>query len=313
MGRHSLEDPERVPAAGGAGRALDGARVLVTRSPDRAATLTAALRQAGAEPLLLPLIDFERAPDQHSLDVVFDALGAGAYDWLVISSITTISALSEKAAERGLTLKQWIPESLRIAGIGPSSLGALAAEGISVHLAPEQFHSAAGLVAVWPRGARRVLLPQADIAAPALAEGLESQGAIVQTVTAYATVDYPANPARRLNAKLSAPAPAYSNPDFIAVLQLEEAKAQLKAGRLHAVVAASPSAVRRIHAALSPLGDCRLVAIGRSTADEAAAQGLYVASVASEPTPEGLVAAVLEALLPGIPSPNSSHQVKDRT
>ena len=80
------------------------------------------------------------------------------------------------------------------------------------------------------------------------------------------------------------------------VLTVAEAKAEIGAGRLHAVVAASPSAARRIHADLAPLGNCRFVAIGRSTAAEAASLGLTVAAVAQEPTASGLVAAVVRSL-----------------
>jgi uroporphyrinogen-III synthase len=40
------------------------------------------------------------------------------------------------------------------------------------------------------------------------------------------------------------------------------------------------------------------VAIGQSTAEQAAALGLPVAAIAAEPTPQGLVAAVETALIP---------------
>ncbi|WP_043436225.1 uroporphyrinogen-III synthase, partial [Arthrobacter sp. I3] len=60
--------------------------------------------------------------------------------------------------------------------------------------------------------------------------------------------------------------------------------------------AASPSAARRIHTDLGPLGTCRFVAIGRSTAAEAASLGLSVDAVAEEPTASGLVAAVVRSL-----------------
>ncbi|WAH96448.1 uroporphyrinogen-III synthase [Arthrobacter sp. MMS18-M83] len=286
MGRHSA-------VKSGETRALEGARVLVTRSPDRAAPLVAALRDAGAEPLLLPLIDFERARDQHSLEVALDALRAGAYGWLVVSSITTVRALKEKAAERRLELKELIPDSVRVATIGPSSRRVLEAEGIPVDLAPEDVQSAAGLVSVWPTGLVSVLLPQADIADAVLAAGIEAKGAVVQAVTAYHTVDYPADPERRLTAALVAAngwqaGAASGAPE----LTPAAAKAELSSGRLHAVVAASPSAARRIHAALAPLEDCRFIAIGRSTAAEAAALGLPVAATAKEPTPAGIVAAL---------------------
>jgi uroporphyrinogen-III synthase len=286
MGRHSA-------VKSGEARVLEGARVLVTRSLDRAAPLVSALREAGAEPLLLPLIDFERARDQHSLEVALDALRAGAYSWLVVSSITTVRALKEKAAERRLELKDLIPDSVRVATIGPSSRRVLEAEGIPVDLAPDDAQSAAGLVAVWPTGPGNVLLPQADIADAMLAKGIEAKGAAVQSVTAYHTVDYPAAPERRLTAALVA-ANGWKTEAGSEAPELtpEAAKAELSSGWLHAVVAASPSAARRIHASLGPLQDCRFIAIGRSTAAEAAALGIPVAATAKEPTPDGIVTAL---------------------
>jgi uroporphyrinogen-III synthase len=276
-------------------RVLEGARVLVTRSPDRAGALVSALRETGAEPLLLPLIDFERAADQHSLDVAFDALGAGAYSWLVISSVTTVQVLQAKAAERGAALSAWLPGSLQVAAIGPATRRVLENLDIAVDLAPAAQQSGAGLLEVWPHSQGSVLLPQADIADPRLRRGLAARGASVQAVIAYRTVDYPADPGRSLAG--SSPQEDHGAP----VLTPADAKAALDAGTLHAVVAASPSAARRVFSGLGPLGDCRLVVIGRATAAEARHLGLPVAAVADQPTASGLVAAVIEALDPGHP------------
>lgn len=302
MARHS----DRNHTAGPTGmRVPEGARVLVARSPDRAGELVTALRRVGAEPLLLPLIDFEQASDQHSLDVAFDALGAGAYTWLVISSVTTVQALEAKAAERGASLSSWLPGSILVATIGPATRRELESRGISVDLAPTGQQSGTGLLDIWPANQGSVLLPQADIADPRLRKGLEARGAAVQAVTAYNTVDYPADPRRALPAfPPAAPqaaltqgsSPAGQDAPPPTVLTTAEAKAEIGAGRLHAVVAASPSAARRIHADLAPLGTCRFVAIGRSTAAEAASLGLSVDAVAEEPTASGLVAAVVRSL-----------------
>ena len=277
------------------GRPLGGVRVLVTRSPERSAALVAALQEAGATPVLLPLIDFERAPDQHALDVACDALAAGAFDWLVVSSATTVHVLMEKAAERGLRLDQLVPAGTRVAAIGPATRRLLETGGLDVTLTPDGEQSAAGLLTVWPGGGK-VLLPQADIAAPTLAEGLAAAGGAVTAVTAYRTVDYPAAAERRL-AVQPEDAGAGPYPPSYSLLTPETAAADIAEGRIAAVIAASPSAVRRV-AGLGPLGGCRLVAIGRSTADQAAAMGLDVAAVAAEPTPGGLVAAVAKALNP---------------
>ncbi|MDZ4352055.1 MAG: uroporphyrinogen-III synthase [Arthrobacter sp.] len=308
MGRHSGRNHAdgqvvmRVP---------DGARVLVARSPDRAGDLVAALRKVGADPLLLPLIDFELARDQHSLDVAFDALGAGAYAWLVVSSVTTVQALEAKAAERGTTLSSWLPGSLLVATIGPATRRFLESRGVAVDLAPTGQQSGAGLVDIWPEHQGSVLLPQADIADPRLRRGLEARGAFVQAVTAYRTVDYPADPGRSLAAcqpamprgQNAAAGPHGDEP--AAVLTPDQAKTEITAGRLDAVVAASPSAARRIHQDLAPLGGCRFVAIGRSTAAEAEFLGLTVAAVAEEPTASGLVAAVVRSLAS---QPSPPHQ-----
>jgi uroporphyrinogen-III synthase len=310
MGRDSASgrDVARNQAGGGPDDhitgALRGARILIARSPDRAGDLVAALRRVGAEPALLPLIDFEVATDQHSLDVAFDALGAGAYDWLVISSVTTVQVLEAMAAERGSTLGAWLPGHVQVATIGPATRHVLQSRGVSVDLAPTALQSGTGLLGVWPEGRYSVLLPQADIADSRLRRGLEARGASVQAVTAYRTVDYPADPAFSL--------PAYRPPLEEAdaappaeVLTTAEAKRQIEAGRLHAVVAASPSAARRIHTELAPLGDCRFVAIGRSTAGAAATLGLAVAAVAEAPTASGLVAAVVRSQSPQPPPPST--------
>ncbi len=305
MGRHSGRNDTDGQAVM---RVPDGARVLVARSPDRAGDLVAALRKVGADPLLLPLIDFELARDQHSLDVAFDALGAGAYTWLVVSSVTTVQALEAKAAERGTTLSRWLPGSLLVATIGPATRRFLESRGVAVDLAPTGQQSGAGLIDIWPEHQGSVLLPQADIADPRLRRGLEARGAFVQAVTAYRTVDYPADPRRSLAACQPATPRGHNTAagahgdHAAAVLTPEQAKAEIGAGRLAAVVAASPSAARRIHEDLAPLGGCRFVAIGRSTAAEAESLGLTVAAVAEAPTASGLVAAVVRSLA-GRPSP----------
>ncbi|MGP0224830.1 uroporphyrinogen-III synthase [Paenarthrobacter sp. NCHU4564] len=277
---------------------LAGRRILITRSADRARPLASLLAGLGAEPWILPLIDFERARDQAPLDLALDKLAHGDFDWMVITSITTIRALLGKAAERGVEPAALVPSGTRIAVVGAASRHALEALGLTVALAPSGSQSAEGLLAEWAAAeqpAGRVFLPQADIAAPALRDGLTVLGASVTAVTAYHTVDYPARPELRVDAPPGS-AVVGSADAPITEPSPEDVRAALADQALDAVVAASPSAARRIAATLLPLGTCRFVAIGRPTAEVAAALGIAVAAVAREPTPEGIADALASVL-----------------
>lgn len=262
---------------------LRGMSVLVTRSPDRSGALVGALEEAGAEALLLPLIDFE------AVDFPVEALARGDYAWLVVSSITTVRALKAAAAARGTSLAELVPSRTRVATIGPSSRKVLEAEGMQVDLAPEDRQSAAGLIEILPQfDGAAVWLPQSDIAAPALAEALRTAGATVTVCTAYRTVDYPA--VRRLSTELAVGLPDPAAP----VLSVAQARERIAQGSLHAVVAASPSAASRIATALAPLGAAQFIAIGEPTAEQAVQDGIVVAATAAQPTPEGIVRALID-------------------
>lgn len=269
---------------------MTGRRILITRTADRAQPLASLLGNLGAEPLLLPLIDFERAQDQASLDAAMDSLAAGGFDWLVVSSSTTVRALMENAAGRGVALADLIPARTQVATVGPSTQRALESVGLRVALAPSETQSAEGLLAVWDPAPARVFLPQADLAAPGLRQGLAARGADVTSVTAYHTVDYPASEEQRLTAELpSGVVPSETNTPVLTPLQ---AGHELEAGRIDAVVAASPSAARRIAGLFPQLAGCRFIAIGPPTAAAAAGLGITVAAIAPQPTPDGIVSAL---------------------
>ncbi|MDP5227172.1 MULTISPECIES: uroporphyrinogen-III synthase [Arthrobacter] len=257
--------------------------------------MASALRSAGADVLLLPLIDFEAVAEP---SVVIDATEravAGEYDWLVVSSITTVRALAQYLGDGRLNALASAP--LKVATIGPSSRRILEDLGFTVDLAPEDRQSAEGLLELWTangmRASRqRILLPQADIAGTVLSDGLRSAGNTVDAVTAYHTVDYPARDERRLTATL--PGASADVPDA-GLLGPAAARSADAAGRIDVVVAASPSAARAVVDRLG-VPHARFVAIGPSTAAEAERLGLTVAVVAATPTPKGIVDAAIAAL-----------------
>lgn len=266
--------------------ALAGLRVLLTRRPDRSARLARVLEEAGADVRFLPLIDFEQPSDSGDLLRALRELSDGRFSWLVITSTTTVDALAGAALDAGTTLAAALPAHTRVAAVGSGTAGALKRAGVDADLVPA-LQSAAGMLAEWPEagsdGLGAVLLPQADSAASTLRVGLQTLGLDVRCVTAYRTVPYPADRTRALYGPVSPGG---------GLLAPEAAGAQLAAGRIAAVLAASPSQVRRLVELELPLDRCALVAIGPSTDHEARRLGLAVAAVAEDPGAQGVAAAV---------------------
>ncbi|WP_315899828.1 uroporphyrinogen-III synthase [Arthrobacter alpinus] len=276
---------------------ITGLRVAITRSADRAGALADALAAAGAEPVLVPLIDFEVA-DQQLLGAAMARLTAGKYRWLVISSITTVRALKQWCETAGTTLADLIPETTRVATIGPTSVAVLAAEGVAATLAPTDLQSAAGLLTLWPETADggRALLPQSDLAEATLGDGIRARGWAVDGVTAYRTVDFPAVPDRRLTAVLAHSTRDLARRGGYTQLTPDQAAREISAGLIHAVVLASGSAARRVAATMAPLPPtCWVIAIGPPTRAAAQRLGMNVAATAVHPTPGGIVEALYAA------------------
>jgi uroporphyrinogen-III synthase len=233
---------------------LGGRVVVVTRSAEQASTLVARLREHGATVVEVPTIAIADPADGGT------ALGAALadldhFDWVVLTSTN--------GADRFLTALGPDRRPPPVAVVGPGTAAAVRAAGIEPALVPERF-VAEGLLAVFPRGAGRVLLPQAEGARPVLADGLRAAGWDVEAVAAYRTV-------------VADPPPAVVE----------------RARQADAITFTSGSTVTGYLAvagagALPPV----VVCIGPVTAAVADAAGITVTTVAAEHTIDGLVAAV---------------------
>ncbi len=286
-------------------RPLFGRRVLVTRTREQASTLVALLRAAGARPIELPTIAI-RPPDSFAdLDAALLALadstspaplpqrpggepasadssppflprdgGPGGLDpWVIFTSANGVEAVFARLEALGLDARVF--GGVRLGAIGPATAAALRQHGLRADYAPTEALASAILADFQGRDLRgvRVLLPRADIAPPALADGLAALGADVESVVAYRTV-----PAEGLAA---------------------EARRVLADGAVDTACFTSSSTVRNLVDALD--GDTSLLApltvacIGPVTAATARELGLHVDIVAREHTVEGLVAALCQA------------------
>lgn len=261
---------------------LAGWRVLVPRPAAGVSPAAVALAAAGAEAVVVPLVETVAPEDPAPLDDALLALGAGWYGWLVLTSQAAVPVLGERAARAGRTLAGIVGDAgVRVAAVGPGTARALREAGVAPALVPAGESTARALVAAWPavpaavagrsEPGRRVLFPRGDLAAPTLADGLRARGWLVDDVVAYRTV------------AAAPPSP--------------EVRAAWADGSIGAALLTSASTVRELVAQLgAPPAGTALVAIGPTTAAEVERLGLPLAGVAPQQTMASLVGALATAV-----------------
>jgi uroporphyrinogen-III synthase len=240
------------------GSPLEGKRIVVTRPDGRGGDLPEKLVELGALVSEVPLIEIRPLDDTRELDAaVADPTG---YDWVVLTSENAVSAV-------GVSLGRQLARA-RVATVGPATAESVRTFGVEPSFVPERFVADAIPAGLGELDGARVLLPQADIADPALAEELRRAGAEVTAVAAYRTVE--------------------TTPDRSDMLALGDADA---------IVVASGSAARSLAAVAESVETIRgrlVVAIGPKTAAAAREQGLQVGVVAQEATAEGIIHALVQ-------------------
>ena len=267
--------------------ALRGRRVLVPRGGEWGERVATMLEAHGAEAVVVPLIEFAPTEDLTTLDSVLIGLARGEYDWLVITSGTTVMSLSARVATLSNRGRQTPVEALRtfvgdaqVAAVGPGTAAALERSGIGPALVPSGERSARGLLAEFPAPDAdgspgslgrpgRVLLPHSDLAEPTLADGLRELGWQVDTVVAYRT--------------LSGPLPG------------ESLRRDVREGGFDAVLLSSASTVTNLLELVGPPPASTVICcIGPRTRSAALAHGLPVHVVPEQASAEGLVDALVQ-------------------
>jgi uroporphyrinogen-III synthase len=167
-------------------KSLAGKRVVVTRAMEQSQSLVDALRAAGAEPVLLPLIAF--APVDNSTELDACLKNGGQFDWVFFTSQNALHAVEQRCAALDLALPQ-VFAGVKIAAVGPATADVVTAAGLPVDFISKVHNGVAlaeELSAVAQR--ERVFLPRSDRANPELIEVLNLRGWQVTPVVAYKTV-----------------------------------------------------------------------------------------------------------------------------
>lgn len=248
-------------------RPLHGWRILVPRGGPWGDGVAASLRAQGATPVVAPLINFAPTNDQAGLDVALRKLEGGEYDWLTVTSATTVDVLFAHRAT--------VPKSTRIAAVGETTAAALQAVGYDVALVPERDNSAEGMaeqMIALESEPRRILALRSEIAKPVLSVLLSEAGHDVDSVVAYRTVGVPVT---------------------------ERIMRDVMNGRINAILITSGSVAQQVREQFPEIPDeTLLAAIGPRTAKDAERAGLPITVVADRQTVDALIDAVSHFTLP---------------
>lgn len=240
--------------------------VLITRPAGSDDPLVAALEARGYRVSAVPTVLTQA--------VTIDWPDLSQFDWIVVTSASGVAALPD------------LPAAPKWAAVGEATAAALRARGASVDLVPEEANGKALAEALPDAAGARVLLVRASLADPDLPAGLRARGALVDEVTAYETVEGPAE-------------------------SMDELRQALQQPDLAAVVFASGSAVRGF-ARLAGRNDLPAVTIGPRTSALARDIGFKVVGEAAGASVEELAAAVARAV-PTVETPGPQRPRRLRT
>jgi uroporphyrinogen III methyltransferase/synthase len=165
---------------------LFGKRVVVTRTREQASSLSAQLKELGAEVLEIPTIAVRPPADPQPLAQA--CANIEAYDWLVFTSPNGVKAFFTALEAAGKDCRALY--RAKLAAIGPATGKAVAKKGVKPDVVARTF-VAEGLLealAAYDLNGAKVLLPRAAQAREILPETLASRGAQVEVVAAYETV-----------------------------------------------------------------------------------------------------------------------------
>jgi uroporphyrinogen III methyltransferase/synthase len=164
---------------------LLGVDVIVTRSRAQSGEFSARLRELGACPIELPVIELAPLEDYSALDRSIAQLEE--YDWILL---TSTNAVENFLARLHVCKRDVRAIRGKLCAIGPATREAIEAAHLMVDLVPEE-HVSEGVAKAFAafdlRGAR-VLLPRAAEAREVIPTTLTAMGAQVDLVDAYRNI-----------------------------------------------------------------------------------------------------------------------------
>ena len=249
-------------------RPLGGARIVVTRPRALSGSLSARLRELGAEVLELPALKTQLIWPNPALEQALR--GISGYGWLAVTSPSGAGHLLDGLRAAGMDIRALA--GVRLAAVGAATKRALEQHGLHCELMPERYNAPElGKLLAQRADGKRVLLLRAREASPGLTQTLAEAGVAYDDIPLYETVS--------------------------GGEAMPEVAACIREG-VDCAAFASASAVRGFLSAMGVGFDAaslKAVCIGEQTAREARQAGMQV-STAKTATVEALVACVIDTV-----------------
>jgi uroporphyrinogen-III synthase/uroporphyrinogen III methyltransferase/synthase len=161
---------------------LAGRRVLVTRAAHQAGKLSERLRELGAEPVEVPVLEILPLQSFEPLDAALRR--SDQYHWLVLTSTNTVRVLAERATALDIPFSSFA--SLKVAAVGEATAAAAREAGLAISFVPESYVAESLVAGLSAQAAgQRVLLVRAAIARDVIPDALREAGATVDVADAY--------------------------------------------------------------------------------------------------------------------------------
>ncbi len=241
-------------------------KVLITRPRAQSDSFADALRAAGFEPILFPVIEIRPFKENVALDRALAKLSC--YDWIVFTSVNGVDAFFEKIPS---PFPQ-IAKGIRIAAIGPKTARSLETRGVRPDFVPAEFVAEAILPGLGDLRGKWVLLPRAEIARKALPDAIVAAGGVPHEIAVYRTVTTEPDPLGLSNLRSGVDVITFTSPSTVT----------------NFVQVVKSSGMDPLHLPNDPL----IVCIGPITRQAANEAGFLSTLVTDEYTTEGLLAVV---------------------
>lgn len=159
---------------------LSGKRVVVTRPREDFDSMARLLRQAEAIPVPFPTIQILFSEPTEALSKSLENLDK--FDWLVLTSANGAVGLAKCLDGRAL------PQSLKLAGVGPKTAEEMRMRGWRVDFVPERYLATAILTGLGNLEGKSVLLARGQLAEPDLQDAIRANGGKVTDLVVYLSV-----------------------------------------------------------------------------------------------------------------------------